>query len=479
MNNWKNLFSCTPEKYYLITLILLCLIFLFAGIWSYPLLDVDETRYAVMSRDLINSGNWNLLFVNGVPFIEKPPLYFWLTAISIKLFDFNEFAVRLPVGLLAALTVVATYFTGRKIQNAKFGFYSAIILLCSAFFIMLAHVAILDMVFTAFCTLAIYCGIMTDYSEKKGIFWHLFYINAALAFLAKGLLGLIIPMCVVGIFKIIFKGFKMALKDCFNPKYFISGMLLFLLINFPWHYEMYKIYGKNFLYEYFIVHHFARFVNAEVLGKTRPLLYFIPVMIIGFLPWTPVLFLRLFKAVKENGFKDKWGWFFFLYFSFIFTLFSCASGKLPTYILPAFPACAFLCAQYLVELKQKYLNYGVAAMFVANLVCLLIVFPLIYKGGMNELVAYSKIAQNANSHLISFNMQLKPSLLLNYHVDKIDFIIENDVDKLKDILLHYPKSYVIVRNDKLKNSDYKTVIQKDFSLIRNDKKYSLYAKKES
>ena len=98
---------------------------------------------------------------------------------------------------------------------------------------------------------------------------------------------------------------------------------------------------------------------------------------------------------------------------------------------------------------------------------------------MNELVTYSKIAQQANSHLISFNMQLKPSLLLNYHVDKIDFIIENDVDKLKDILLHYPKSYVIVRNDKLKNSDYKTVIQKDFSLIRNDKKYSLYAKKES
>lgn len=467
-------FDLASEKCYILTLVILCLILLFAGLWTYPLVDVDETRYAVMSRDLIGSGNWNLLFVNGVPFIEKPPLYFWLTALSIKFLGFNEFAVRFPVSILAALTIFATYFTGKLIKNSKYGFYSAVILLCSAFFIMLAHVAILDMVFTAFCTLAIYCGILTEYSGKKGAFWYLFYISAGLAFLSKGLLGLIIPFCVVGIFKIIQKGFFSALKDCFQPKYFLPGMLLFIIINFPWHYEMYKVYGNKFLYDYFVLHHFARFVNAEALGKTRPLLYFIPVFIVAFLPWTPVFILSLRKEFKENGFKDKLNLFFFLYFSFIFTLFSCASGKLPTYILPAFPACAFLCADYLTAKKQKYLNIGIGTALFANFVCIMLVFPLIYRGGMDELVTYSRIAQTAKTHLITFNIPIKPSLLLNYKLDNIDFIIENDVEKLKLAVAENPQSYLIVRNDKLQKSDYKAMIQNNFSLIRNDKKYSLY-----
>lgn len=475
MKKIRDFLSNTPENCYMLTIVILCVLLLFAGLWAYPLVDVDETRYAVMSRDLIGSGNWNLLFVNGVPFIEKPPLYFWLTALSIKFLGFNEFAVRFPVSLLAVFTVIATYFTGKVLKNAKYGFFSAIILLCSAFFIMLAHVAILDMVFTAFCTLAIYCGVLTEYSGKKGLFWSLFYVSAGLAFLSKGLLGLIIPFCVVGIFKILQKGFWAALKDCFQPKYFLPGMLLFIIINFPWHYEMYKVYGNKFIYEYFVLHHFARFVNAETLGKTRPLLYFVPVFIVAFLPWTPVFILRLHKAFKENGFKDKLNLFFFLYFSFIFTLFSCASGKLPTYILPAFPACAFLCADYLVTAqKQKYLNTGVAVMLFANFICLTVVFPLIYKGGMNELVTYSKIAQTAKTHLITFNIPIKPSLLLNYKLDNIDFIIENDVEKLKIAVAENPESYLVVRNDKLQKSAYKAMIQNNFSLIRNDKKYSLY-----
>ena len=99
------------DRYAILIIMILCFILLFAGMWSYPLIDVDETRYAVMSRDLIGSGNWNLLFVNGVPFIEKPPLYFWLTAISIKLFGFNEFAVRFPVMLQACIAVLGKYCT--------------------------------------------------------------------------------------------------------------------------------------------------------------------------------------------------------------------------------------------------------------------------------------------------------------------------------------------------------------------------------
>ena len=96
MEKIKNFIQNKPEAACLITLAIFCLLFLFVGLNSYPLVDVDETRYAVMSRGLIGSGDWSILLLNGVPFTEKPPLYFWMTAFSIKYLGFNEFAVRFP-----------------------------------------------------------------------------------------------------------------------------------------------------------------------------------------------------------------------------------------------------------------------------------------------------------------------------------------------------------------------------------------------
>ena len=166
MEKIKEFYREHPEKFYLILLGILSVVFLFLGMGSYPLVDVDETRYAVMSRDLLGH-NWNFLMLNGVPFIEKPPLYFWFTALSIKLFGFHEFAIRLPMALLALGTVFFTYYTGRKIKSPKLGFYAALILLANVYFVMLTRVAIIDMVFTAFLTWTVYCGLLTDFVEEK------------------------------------------------------------------------------------------------------------------------------------------------------------------------------------------------------------------------------------------------------------------------------------------------------------------------
>ena len=185
MEKIKSFIQNRPEAACLITLAIFCVVFLFIGLNSYPLVDVDETRYAVMSRGLIGSGDWSILLLNGVPFTEKPPLYFWLTAFSIKYLGFNEFAVRFPTAILATLIVFFTYFTGKTIISRKFGMYSALILLSTVFFLVLSHVAILDMTFTVFLTAAIYCGLLTSFCKdehkkyQKGHHydnkWHYFY----------------------------------------------------------------------------------------------------------------------------------------------------------------------------------------------------------------------------------------------------------------------------------------------------------------
>ena len=98
MNKIKTYVEKHPDVFSIILLAILCGIFLFWGLNFYPLIDVDETRYAIMSKDLINSNNWNLLLLNSVPFLEKPPFYFWIVAASIKFFGhFSSFTVRFPI----------------------------------------------------------------------------------------------------------------------------------------------------------------------------------------------------------------------------------------------------------------------------------------------------------------------------------------------------------------------------------------------
>lgn len=355
-----------PEIFCLSLLAIACLLFLFYGLGLYPLIDVDETRYAVMSRDLI-SFDWNSLMLNGVPFLEKPPLYFWLVGASIKLFGkFTPLAVRFPIAVLSTFIVFFTYYLGKRIISRKFGMISALILLSSVFFLIFAHIAIIDMVLTVFMTSALYCAFLTHFCEEKNkkYYWWGFYTFMGAGFLAKGLLALAIPVTIVLIYNFITK----KLKDLFKPINLIPGIIIFLAIITPWHLMMYKEYGFQFIKEYFLIHHFGRFMGSEYIGRERPLLYFVPIFLLGFLPWT-----FTFVAFVCDGFKkliikfkttegttkekilalfesktneQKLLLFSSICFAVIFALFSTASTKLPTYILPAFPAASILTGYY-------------------------------------------------------------------------------------------------------------------------------------
>lgn len=356
-----------PELCCLTLLAIACLFFLFFGLGSYPLIDVDETRYAVMSRDLFNSFNINDLMLNYQPFLEKPPLYFWLVGSSIKLFgQFTPFAVRFPIALLSAALVFFTYYFGKKVISRKFGILSALILLSSIFFLILSHVAIIDMVLTVFMTSAIYCGFLTHFCQEKNkkFLWWYFYLFVGLGFLAKGILAMVIPITIIFIYNLITK----TAKEIFKPVNLLPGLILFLLVATPWHVMMYEEYGFKFIHDYFLVHHFGRFLGSEYIGRERPIWYFIPVFLIGFLPWTFIFFAFLIDGFKKISAKlkstegklkekisallkvetneQKMVLFAAIFFTVVFVLFSTASTKLPTYILPVFPAAALLTGYY-------------------------------------------------------------------------------------------------------------------------------------
>lgn len=387
-----------PEIVCLSLLAIACLFFLFWGLDFYPLMDVDETRYAVMARDLAYSLDWNSLMLNAAPFLEKPPLYFWLVATSIKAFGgFSAFAVRFPIALLSTFLIFFTYYVGKKTISRKFGTISALVLVSSMFFLILSHVAIIDMVLTVFMTSAIYCALLTHFCEDKNkkYFWWYFYLFVGLGFLAKGILALAIPAVIVLVYGLITK----TAKDIFKPVNILPGTIVLFALILPWHLIMYRDYGFQFIKEYFILHHFARLMGSETLGRERPLLYFIPVFLLGFMPWTFIFIAFLVDGYKklaakykatEGKVKEKIASLFeattneqklmlfsVVYFVVVFSVFSSSSTKLPTYILPLFPAAALMTGYYWWVSDEKGENQKaitiatqiIAAIFIIAALC--------------------------------------------------------------------------------------------------------------
>ena len=353
------------EAISLIFLFLVCFFLYFFALGEYSLIDVDESRYVTIARDMINANDWLTLRLNGEFFFEKPPLYFWLINLSFLAFHkISEFTARFPIALLSSLCVFLTYFSVKKMTSRRVGMLTALIMATCFEYLVLTKVVILDIVLCVFIVLSLLCGYLTFFVEgpKRKYFWWGFYICSALAFLAKGIPGIAVPFGVM-FFTHFFAG---KLRQIFRPVHLFPGIILFCAISIPWHYLMIKMYSSLFIDEYIMEHHVARFLTSEHIGRKQPFWFFIPIFLAGILPWTgsfiamicvqakniSKFFKEYFSPFSYELFNLKWNRldypqrFIFLNliaFTVIFLFFSASSTKLPTYILPAvFPAACLM-----------------------------------------------------------------------------------------------------------------------------------------
>ncbi len=343
-----------PEIFTIIGLAIVFYIIFFHGIGSYPLMDVDETRYVLMSRDMFHSKNYLTLFLNGDYFFEKPPLYFWGEVLSFKLFGaVNEFTARFPVSFYGMAMAWLTYFMGRKIVSRNYGIVSALILATSFEYAILSRYAILDILVTACVGFSVYAGFYTFFCDEKNkkYFWWLFYIFSGLAVMAKGLPGFIVPFGIMFFALIIARKFK----EAFRPQYFVVGTLLFLGITLPWHIIMLKMHDPLFFNEYIIKHHVARFFDSNLIQRGEPWYFYILTFLWGLIPWNASVIATIIakiKNIKNISFKtfsfaklDNVGKFLCLNWIaiiFIFVFFSSSNTKLITYVLPIYAPVACL-----------------------------------------------------------------------------------------------------------------------------------------
>lgn len=352
-------------------LLVVCYFIFFFNIGNYALMDVDETRYVSMARDMFHCKDFLTLYLNGEFFFEKPPLYFWGECLSFAIFGkVTEFTARFPVALYGTLSTLLLYFTGKKIVSRRYGVISALILATTLEFVMLAKFAILDIVVTTCVGFSIMFGFLTQFVQDKNkkYFWWLFYIFSGLAVMAKGIPGFIVPFAVMFFVTIANKTFK----QVFRPQYILVGFLLFFLIVLPWHLIMFKIHDPLFFQEYIIKHHIERFFNSNEINREQPFYFYFLTILWGLVPWifsAIAVGITKIKSIKKFSIAELSNpqkYLLFNTIAFVVTLlfFSASSTKLITYILPVyfFTACilGFVWEDYLFNKKyEKPINLTV------------------------------------------------------------------------------------------------------------------------
>lgn len=347
----------TFERFHLPALGVLCLIIFFYGLGSLPLLGPDEPRYAQVAREMYETGDWITPRLAGLHWFEKPALTYWLAAEGYTLFGVSEFAARVGVALLASLGVFVLYWFGRRVRSAEFGYASAAALVTCGLWPGFARGATFDLPLSVCLALALTCFfVWTEQAARAKPaekFWWLFCAALGLALLAKGLVGLVLPIGIAGLYLLLTGQLRLVLQ----PRLLVFGTLLMAAVATLWYGPMLLRHGQEFIDEFIIRHHFQRYTSNKY-KHPQPFYFFFLVVLAGSFPWLPFLLAsvrRLFQTGRALMMDpaQRLPLFLWLWVLVPLLFFSFSGSKLPGYILPVFPAVALLIGLELERWRQS------------------------------------------------------------------------------------------------------------------------------
>jgi len=341
---FRQLFQQPPVQIFI--LLNVCFFLFILGLGRWDLWNPDEPRYAQVAKEMVEGRDWILMHVNGNTYVDKPPLFFWLIALSSFLWQgFTSFSARFPSGLFATLTVLLTFFLGKKLHGSRTGFLSALILATSFEFAYLSTRANIDATLTFFTTTSIFFFLYWyQHSKEEGdgekdkgsLSIYGFYIGMAFATLAKGPVGFILPLMVSLVYLLVQKDWK-AVKRM----ELLTGMALCFVVVLSWYLPAVLKGGQNFLNETLLHHTIDRFAKGS--SHIRPYYYYLTNFPVDFLPWSLFLPGAIVYGFSEKKAGISRGFLFLLiWFVAIFLFFSFSKGKRAIYLLPLYPAASLL-----------------------------------------------------------------------------------------------------------------------------------------
>ena len=371
----------------LLLLVACCAFLLFYGLGSFGLLGADEPRYAQVAREMLNRGDWVTPTLNGKPWLEKPPLYYWQAMLSYRIArslspttdGVTEQTARLPGAIDAALMIAAIYlFLRRRKPNDErpsIELDAALITASSAGIIGFAHAASTDMPLTATFTIAMLAWYAWYESRRKSNL-AIFYLCLALGALAKGPIAPALAAVIVILFAVAKRDWKLIPHTLWLP-----GIALFFAVALPWYIAV-QLRNPDFFRVFILEHNLARF-STNVYHHPQPFWFYIPVFLLAAMPWAIWLILavierlRLIWHERSEAFtssEDSWALFLLLWMILPILFFSLSQSKLPGYILPAVPASALLVAEYLADRREQHSRISFPAAVAHAVSCGILIF---------------------------------------------------------------------------------------------------------
>lgn len=329
-----------------------CAFLFFYGLGAFGLIGADEPRYAQVAREMLErrgqSDAWITPVLNGHPWLEKPPLYYWQAMLAYSALGVSDKAARVPSAIDATLLVIAVYLFFLHFRRGV-EVDAALITASFAGILGYARAASTDMPLAA----TFGAGMLAWWAWResgKRVYLALFYFFLALGTLAKGPVAPFLAAVIIVLFAIAARESRLIAKTLWPP-----GILLFLAVALPWYIAV-ELRNPQFFREFILEHNLARF-SSNLYHHPEPFWYFLPVMVLALLPWTVFVIAAFVAPVRvwwgerelreKQDFELQLNLFAACWLIVPVIFFSFSRSKLPGYILPAIPAGAVLLADYI------------------------------------------------------------------------------------------------------------------------------------
>jgi 4-amino-4-deoxy-L-arabinose transferase-like glycosyltransferase len=300
--------------------------------------EPDETRYAVIAREMKETGNWILPHLNGEVYAEKPPLSFWLVNLStFFLGENNALANRLPSALAGLITLFVTFLLGEKLFRLRAGFLSALILATCILFPHLSRWMMLDSLFTLFFLLTLFFFYLGyEKKDQRRRYYLLAGLFTGLAILTKGPVAyLTLPIF------LIFAGFQRNMRG-FWCRDLLLGFVLSVMVVFIWWIPACWVGGKEYIHWILLKQAVGTYVEGGRHFHAEPLYFYFIRFPVEFFPWVVFLPTAFILGLRKKFAKRKEFLFLSVWFFFIFLFFTLSKGKKDNYLLPLYPAAALM-----------------------------------------------------------------------------------------------------------------------------------------
>ena len=361
--------SSSKFFYPLILITLWCAIFV-ATISRPVLLDDNDSFHAEVVREMVQSGDWvNLKVDNGIRYLEKAPLMYWLAAVSVSAFGLHDWAIRLPLALFSLLLILLVFRFGVRFWGEKGGFYSGLVIATGLGLYAFTRIFLPDVIlsfFIAFC-LYMYLRIVTEEGEAKKIGpldprCAALYISAALAVLTKGLIGVVFSGAIVFVHMLVTGNWRVLKRLQIG-----YGVIIFLIVAAPWHVAA-AMANPDFLWFYFIREHLLRYLGMRYPKDydTVPRLLFWVLHLVWLFPWSAFIWglVRNFpRSIRPQEKTAQVCLFLFLWIGVILAFFAFSTTQ-EYYTLPTLAAFALLLGKGMADLdaRQTSTGWGIAGL---------------------------------------------------------------------------------------------------------------------